>query len=271
MNFYKRFIGDITAKTGGLSLARMGAYDRLLDHYFSTEQPIAPEEVYSICRAMTRQDRADVDHVLQRFWDLTPEGYVQAKADEVIAKARPLIEAARENGKKGGRPRKTENPDETQRVSGNNPEGTQREPSAKASQSQSQTHSPSLRSGGVGSDALPGVSPELFADYMAVRLDKKAKTFTRTAANGLIRAAAEAGVTVQRAVEACCEYGWIGFRPDWYAERQARVKPAAAAGTPYQQAQRERVAEFAPALAKRAAAPITTIEEVPHVPAIASR
>lgn len=221
MNFYKRFIGDITAKTGGLSLARMGAYDRLLDHFYSTEVPIPREEVYSICRAMTKADRGDVDAVLQRFWSLEDEGYVQGKAEEVIAKARPLIDAARANGKKGGRPRK-QNPDKTQRVSGNNPEETQREPSAKASQSQSQTHSPSLRSGEVGAEALPGVPPELFRDYMAVRSDKKAKTFTATAARGLIREAEKAGITLVRAVEACCEYGWIGFNPEWYAQRQAK-------------------------------------------------
>lgn len=127
MNFYKRFIGDITAKTGGLTLAQMGAYDRLLDHYYSTEQPIPPEECYSVCRAMSKADRTDVDKVLARFWDLTPEGYIQTKADEVIAKARPLIDAARENGKKGGRPCKVNNPDETQRVSKDNPEETQGE------------------------------------------------------------------------------------------------------------------------------------------------
>jgi uncharacterized protein YdaU (DUF1376 family) len=221
VNFYKRFIGDITAKTGGLSLARMGAYDRLLDHFYSTELPIPPEEIYSICRAMTRADRADVDAVLSRFWELTPEGYVQEKAEEVIAKARPLIEAARENGRKGGRPRKTENPAETQRVSTNNPDETQNEPSAKASQSQSQTHSPSLRSGEVG--ALPGVSDQLFADYLEVRRAKKGGKFTQTAANGLMREAERAGISVARAVEACCEYSWIGFNARWFAERQEQA------------------------------------------------
>lgn len=144
MNFYKRFIGDITAKTGGLSLARMGAYDRLLDHFYSTEQPIPTDEVYSICRAMCKADRNDVDAVLERFWDKTPEGYVQAKAEEMIAKARPLIEAARENGKKGGRPRKPKTQEKPSGLQNNNPDGTQQEPRSKASQSQI---SPSLRSG----------------------------------------------------------------------------------------------------------------------------
>lgn len=270
MNFYKRFIGDITAKTGGLSLARMGAYDRLLDHYFSTEQPIAPEEVYSICRAMSKQDRADVEHVLQRFWDLTPQGYIQSKADEVIAKARPLIEAARENGKKGGRPRKTENPDETQRVSGNNPDETQREPSAKASQSQSQTHSPSLRSGAVGCDALPGVSPALLADYLEVRRAKKAGKFTATAAAGLQREAEKAGVTVERAVQACCEYSWIGFRADWFAERQAsKPRLVVAGGEPAWRAeQRQRTQQAAPGVAVQPAAEFFDMEAQDVTPRI---
>jgi hypothetical protein len=82
----------------------------------------------------------------------------------------------------------------------------------------------------VGGDALPGVSSTLFADYMEVRRAKKAGKFTATAAAGILREAERAGVTVERAVQACCEYSWIGFRSDWFAERQAskpRTPPAA--------------------------------------------
>lgn len=217
MNFYKRFIGDIQAKTGGLTLAEFGAYDRLLDHYYSTEEPIAAKEVYRICRAMSAAERAAVDAVLERFWDLMPEGYVQSKADEVIAKAKPLIEAARANGKKGGRPKK-QNPEETQRVSKNNPDETQPEPSAKASQSQSQT-TPSLRSGAVDAHAL-GVPERLLADWLVVRRAKKVGALTETAADGLRREAEKAGITTQAAIEACCLYGWGGFNAQWFIERQ---------------------------------------------------
>jgi uncharacterized protein YdaU (DUF1376 family) len=243
VNFYKRFIGDITAKTGGLTLAQFGAYDRLLDHYYSTEKPIPPEECYSICRAMTRADRADVDKVLGRYWELTAEGWTQSKADEVIEKARPLIEAARENGKKGGRPKKTKNPEETQGVPKQNPDGTQSEPSAKASQSQSQTHSPSLRSGDVGSDALPGVPPPLFADYMEVRRAKKAGKFTLTAAAGILREAGKAGVSAERALQACCEYGWIGFNAEWFAQRQSHATPRGLNGSSGSATRAARMAE----------------------------
>lgn len=59
---------------------------------------------------------------------------------------------------------------------------------------------------------------------------------------------------------------WVGNSHKW------GKKPAAASGSSYQQHQQQRVAEFAPALAKRAASsPLTIIEEAPHVPAIASR
>jgi uncharacterized protein YdaU (DUF1376 family) len=140
MNFYKRFIGDIQAKTGNLSLAEFGAYDRLLDHYYSTEEPIPldADERFRICRAMSDDERRAVEKVIAKFFTETPAGYVQSKAEEVISAALPLIEAARENGRKGGRPRK-------EKPTGFSGE-TQDEPSTKASQSQNQI-SPSLRSG----------------------------------------------------------------------------------------------------------------------------
>lgn len=122
MNFYKRFIGDIQAKTGGLTLAEFGAYDRLLDHYYSTEQPVPAKEVYRICRAMSASERAAVDEVLSRFFVLEGGGWVQDKAEQQIAKAQPLIEAARSNGKKGGRPKKPITQPEPSGLSKHNPD-----------------------------------------------------------------------------------------------------------------------------------------------------
>jgi uncharacterized protein YdaU (DUF1376 family) len=109
VNFYKRYIGDIQAKTGGLSLAEFGAYDRLLDHYYATEKPLPTDltECHRIARAMSKDERRAVDRVIGKFFLLTDIGYVQSKAEEVLAEALPKIEAARSNGAKGGRPKKT--------------------------------------------------------------------------------------------------------------------------------------------------------------------
>ena len=105
MKFYKRFPGDIQIKTGGLSMAEFGAYDRLLDHYYATEVAIEAGEVYSITRAQGKADREAVDKVLRRYFVVDQAGnYVQERANEMIAEALPKIAAAKKNGKLGGRP-----------------------------------------------------------------------------------------------------------------------------------------------------------------------
>ncbi|WP_298929171.1 YdaU family protein [uncultured Ramlibacter sp.] len=276
MNFYKRFIGDITAKTGGLSMSRMGAYDRLLDHYFSTEQPIAPDEVYSICRAMNKQERTDVDHVLARFWSLSHEGYTQSKADEVIAKALPLIEAARANGKKGGRPKK-QNPDETQPVSKNNPAETQSEPSSKATQSQSQIPT-SAKVGKSDKRSSPlscpdDVEQQTWTDWLDLRKRKKANV-SETVVAGAREQAALAFLTLEQFLRVWCLRGSQGLFADWLKPEE-RGRPQQTGETAWQRNRRERVADLAPGIARQApgapAHPITIDEGAGNVVALASR
>lgn len=105
VKFYKRFPGDINIKTGHLTPAQFGCYDRLLDHYYATEKPIPANGAHSICRAVTAADRQACDLVLGEFFHLTGAGWEQQRAEEVIAEALPRIEAAKQNGKLGGRPK----------------------------------------------------------------------------------------------------------------------------------------------------------------------
>lgn len=241
MNFYKRFIGDIQAKTGGLSLAEFGAYDRLLDHYYSTESPlpIKVADCYRIARAMDELERAAVDKVLAQFFDETPAGFVQSKAEEIILAALPLIEAARENGRKGGRPRKEKptgfsgetegfsagesgsgeaigqrdesSTDELQNT-GEKPAGlfleTQKKPSTKASQSQKV--SPSLRSG--DSAGKPRISrPKKVESTLQAYLDVcKASGVKPVPPEHAIRAwCADAGISTEM-----LQVAWCVFRDD---------------------------------------------------------
>lgn len=144
MNYYERYCGDYAKKTAKLTLIQHGAYTLLLDEYYSTEEPLSNsiDELYRICRAMTKPEQEAVRAVADRFFPISSDGLRHNdRADEMIAKARPKMDAARENGKKGGRPRKNpmgslfDNPEETQEkptgkptgFSNQNPEETQSE------------------------------------------------------------------------------------------------------------------------------------------------
>ena len=110
MNYYERYCGDYQRDTAHLSLAEHGAYTMLLDTYFSVEKPLPSDlhSLYRVCRAMTRLEQQAVKSVAEQFFPVSPvDGFRHnQRADREIAKARPKIEAARNNGRKGGRPPK---------------------------------------------------------------------------------------------------------------------------------------------------------------------
>jgi len=74
----------------------------------------------------------------------------------------------------------------------------------------------------AASPAIEGIPEDLLADYMVVRTAKKAGKLTETAVAGLRREADKAGISLEAAIRACCEYGWQGFNAVWYADRQAK-------------------------------------------------
>ena len=105
MNYYRRYIGDFQRDTGHLSLTEVGAYDRLLDHYYATEAslPVSLETLCRISRAVTREERDAVQMVAEKFFPLVDGERRNKRADHEIEVSRK----ARDHGKEGGRPRKT--------------------------------------------------------------------------------------------------------------------------------------------------------------------
>ncbi len=70
MNYWPRWINAIKKRTASLSLAQMGAYDRLLDHYYAEEQPL-PSSLDECCRivgAINKAEREAVALVLAGSW-----------------------------------------------------------------------------------------------------------------------------------------------------------------------------------------------------------
>jgi hypothetical protein len=84
--------------------------------------------------------------------------------------------------------------------------------------------------------SISGVPERLFSEWMAVREDKRAKTLTQTAADGLLREANKAGLTPEEAVRTCVEHNWVSLNAGWSGVRAAKTsKHAGFAGKDYRE------------------------------------
>lgn len=108
MNYYQRHLGDYTRDTAHLSMLEHGAYSLLLDRYYITESPIPEGQAHRVARARTEEERSAVDAVLAEFFSLIDGAWHNSRADHELTIATARIEAARKNGKTGGRPRKAD-------------------------------------------------------------------------------------------------------------------------------------------------------------------
>ncbi|MNV20803.1 hypothetical protein D3C71_1117240 [compost metagenome] len=106
MNYYPRYPAHYQTKTLHLTMEQDGAYTRLLDWYYANERPIPHAQRHAIARAMTPSERRATDLVLGEFFEQQEGMWTQYRCEAEIEKARPKIDAAKANGKKGGRPRK---------------------------------------------------------------------------------------------------------------------------------------------------------------------
>ena len=98
MNFYKRFLGDFTKKTRHLTLLHQGAYNVLLDAFYSTEKPLPHDhqKLYRMVGAFTQDEQDAVTEILNEFWTLDETGYVNERAMEEIVKFRERSEKNRQ-------------------------------------------------------------------------------------------------------------------------------------------------------------------------------
>ncbi len=88
MNYFPFHIGDYLSATRHLSWEEDLAYRRVLDTYYTNEKPL-PSEVKQVCRlilATTEQQREAVKTILEEFFELTPDGWINRRADaEILA------------------------------------------------------------------------------------------------------------------------------------------------------------------------------------------
>lgn len=144
MNYYPHHIGDFNNATLHLSVEEECMYHRALAWYYSKEKPLPTDKnkIYRFLRATSKKLKAAVDNVLEDFFVLHDDGYHNHRCDEEIDAFYVRSDNAKENGKKGGRPRKdvenTENSDisETQEKAKQKPNKTQKKPNENLNETQ---------------------------------------------------------------------------------------------------------------------------------------
>jgi uncharacterized protein YdaU (DUF1376 family) len=204
MHYYQFNIGDYKAATAHLTNEEDLAYRRLLDMYYDSESKI-PLDTQWVARRIRVEENIIIS-VLNDMFDRHENGWFHMRCQEVIEIYQAMAEKNRANGRKGGRKK--------------NPMGSQMDtdshPIAKATINQE------LRTNNQNTAikvATPeGVSDSVWQDFQKLRKSKKA-AITATAMLGIKREADKARVSLQQALETCCERGWVGFKAEWLEQK----------------------------------------------------
>ena len=147
-----------------------------------------------------REYEAEVFSVLDEFFSSTPEGFVNSRADKVIADYHDKIEKASKAGKASAEQRLNKRSTDVQPTNNQEPITINHKP--------------------IKNTVAPpnGVTDSVWQDWVSLRKAKRAAV-TQTALDGIAREASKAGVSLQTALETCCARGWTGFKADWLKDK----------------------------------------------------
>jgi uncharacterized protein YdaU (DUF1376 family) len=214
MHYYQFHIGDYRAATAHLSNEEDLVFRRLLDMYYDTEKPI-PDDTQWVARRL----RVGMDVVISVLNDMfipTEDGWRHLRCDSEIAHYHELAAKNRENGKKGGRPKKPSGlPVETQSepkktlTSNHEPVTNNQEPKKKA----------------TVVACPPDVGLQEWEDWLTLRKAKKAPV-TETVLKSARAEAQKAGISLNAFITIWCARGSQGLEASWIKpeEKQALSK-----------------------------------------------
>lgn len=237
MHYYSRNIPAYALDTAHLTLIEHGAYNRLIDLYYTQEAPIENNlpKLHRLLCARTPDEQQAIQVVLDEFFTLTADGYSHRRCNKELAAYHEKAERNRANGIKGGRPRKVPGdaapePTETQSVISGMPEETLTNNRKPLTVKEEETvpisghdDQPAAESVSVPRFRMDrwlkaqGVAPKDITAWLAVRKVKKAAN-TEIAAEDLAREAVKAGLSVPDAVHEAATRNWAGFKASWLAE-----------------------------------------------------
>ena len=113
MFYYQFNIGDYAAATKGLSLLEDLAYRRVLDLYYTTEQPLN-ECLTDVAREIGMRDQQqEVDYVVQKYFTLTADGWSQKRAEREVEAYQSKQKSASKAGKASAEARRIKASEQT--------------------------------------------------------------------------------------------------------------------------------------------------------------
>ena len=86
MNYYERHIGDYLKDTAHLSLLEHGIYGRLLDIYYTREEPIPEAQVMRLVGARSPEECSAVRDVLNEFFTRDGDLWRHTRCDKELSK-----------------------------------------------------------------------------------------------------------------------------------------------------------------------------------------
>jgi len=99
MHYYQFNIGDYVSHTRHLSPIEDIAYRRLLDAYYLSERPLNSGLAAVARQIGLKEYEAEVHEVLEEFFKLTEDGWINSRADKEISHFKGKIEQASRAGK----------------------------------------------------------------------------------------------------------------------------------------------------------------------------
>lgn len=162
-----------------------------------------------------------IQYVLKAKFKADETGrFFNARLEQERQKQEKRSTTARENGKKGGRPKPNDNPDNNPKHNPtNNPNhNPQQKLSVSDSVSVLNTVSDSKNGRAPGKRAVQrpeAIDETVWLDWIAARKAKRVGMVTATVLTSVESQAAIAGISTEQAIRICAERGWATFDASW--------------------------------------------------------
>lgn len=219
--YIQLYIADYLADTAHLTTIQHGAYLLLIFNYWQRGHALnnTNGRLASVVR-MSNEEWEQHEQTLAEFFEVDGDEWRNHRIDEDLAAVEAKSTKASLAGKASGATRRA-NAKRKPNVRSTNVERT---PNHTDTDTDTENKNKDADASPSVGSLLANISPQVVADFKAIRRAKKS-ALTVTAVEGIQREAAKAGMTLEAALAMCCERGWQGFKAEWVTGNGSTTTP----------------------------------------------